>query len=122
MREFYAVAVAEKGDPYSKQGLINLRSGINRHLTSPPHNKILDLSKDREFLQANKILKARMRITKKSGKEKAKQPKAVAKKDLQKMYDFVCKTLDDPETLMHKVYTLISLSILEGVAEKVSEI
>ena len=104
LREFYAEAVTEKGKPYSRQGLINLSSDLNRHLTSAPFNKMTDLCKDRDFMQANKVLKGKMRITKQSGQMKAKQPKVVSKHDLQKMYDFVCSNLDDPETLLYKVY------------------
>ena len=77
--KFYPAAVTEKGQPYSKQRFTNLHCGLNRHLTSPPFNRIINLSKDRGFMQANKVLRGILRMNKKQGIVKGKQPKAVSK-------------------------------------------
>ena len=63
LREFYPSARQttkhgdDEGKPYAKQSLINIRSGINRHLQLPPHNKTWDLMQDRDFLAANRVFK-----------------------------------------------------------------
>ena len=46
-----------EGQPYAKQSLINIRSGLNRYLQLPPYNKTWDLMQDKEFLSANRVFK-----------------------------------------------------------------
>ena len=46
-----------EGKPYTKQSLINIRSGINRHLQLPPNSKTWDLMQDRVFMAANRVFR-----------------------------------------------------------------
>ena len=53
---------------------------------------------------ANKVMKGQQRIYRKEGNDKTFSKCWVSKPDMNKMYEFVCDNLDDPETLQHKVY------------------
>ena len=48
--------------------MINIRSGINRHLTSPPFNRVINIRQNEEFLIANKTFSGRLRKIKESSK------------------------------------------------------
>ena len=49
LRQFYGTVLSKNRKEYSKSGMINLRSGINRYLRSPPNNKTFDLMNDRIY-------------------------------------------------------------------------
>ena len=49
-------------------------------------------------------MKGQQRIFRKEGNDKTFSKRWVSKPDLNKMYEFVCENLDDPETLQQKVY------------------
>ena len=89
---------------YSSQGLVNLRSGVCRYLQGDPFNRIMDLTKDSEFLQANRILKGKQRIRREDGEDTKQSKKWVKHSDLEKMYKFITANRNDPETPMHKVF------------------
>ena len=64
LRKFYPSARqstkdGEEGKPYAKQSLINICSGINRHLQLLPFNKTWDLMNDRDFIAANRVFKGK---------------------------------------------------------------
>ena len=60
LRKFYGTVLSKSGKCYSKSGMINIRSSLNRHLTNPPHKRTIDLMQDQEFLQANRVFTGRM--------------------------------------------------------------
>ncbi len=39
LKEFFCAVLKKNGEPYSKSGMVNIRSSINRHLRLPPHNR-----------------------------------------------------------------------------------
>ena len=84
--------------------MVNLRSGINRHMVLPPNNRIIDIMRESEFQIANRVFNGQLRILRKSGLDKSKKRKAVSKPDLKKMYDCVCANLENPLMLQYKVY------------------
>ena len=61
LRTFYAELQNGKGESYSKSSLVNIRAGLNRHLTSPPFNRAWDLMHDREFQGSNQVFYGNMR-------------------------------------------------------------
>ena len=60
LRKLYGTVLSRKGKEYSRSGLINLCTGLNRYLQDPPHKRTLDLMNDQTFLQANKVYTGRL--------------------------------------------------------------
>ena len=56
LRQFYGTVCSKKGKEYSRSSMVNLRSGINRHLTNPPYKRNIDIMQDQEFLQAKQSI------------------------------------------------------------------
>ena len=79
------VGSVQKNELYGKQSLINLRSGINRHLTLSPFNRVINIMRNPEFQVANKVLTGQLRRLRKAGKVKTKGHTVVSKLDLNKM-------------------------------------
>ena len=69
--EFYGTVLSKSGKEYSKSGLMNLCSRLNRHLHAPPFNKTYDLMNDRTFTQANLVFNGRLRDNKEKGLDKS---------------------------------------------------
>ena len=57
----------------------------------------LHLSKDPEFLQANRLLQGQQHIKRDQGNETSCSKKWVSKKDLDKMCKHVCTKLENPD-------------------------
>ena len=49
LRQFYGSVLSKNGKEHSHSGLINLQSGLNYHLHSPPHQKCYNLMEDKLF-------------------------------------------------------------------------
>ncbi len=68
---FYASLTPCKGDKtYSKSTYTNVRAAINRHLRLPPHNRQINVMKDREFQRSNQVI--RIGLPEKSSRFKIK--------------------------------------------------
>ena len=99
--------LTKSGKEYSRSGMINLRSGINRHLTGPDHQKNIDLMQDQDFLQANKVFTGRMRDNKEKGLDVSQKRMSILKEDMEKLFNEYFKTrleIGNTEVLMHKVF------------------
>ena len=64
LRQSYGTVLSKNKKEYSKSGLKNLHSDLNRHLHSPPHSKNFDLMNDHNFLQANLVFTGRLKDNK----------------------------------------------------------
>jgi len=106
LRSFYATAVTKKdGRPFSKSGMINLRSGLNRHLRLPPHNRTLNLMRDREFQGANQVFLGKIRLNKQDGHDTSKARPSISEADLQKLYqNYFADIESNTQILQHKVF------------------
>ena len=58
LARFYMDLRKPDGDHYKSTSLEGIRSGLNRYLKSPPHNKPFDIVKDSAFSESNKNFKA----------------------------------------------------------------
>ena len=54
LREFYGTVLRKNSKEYSRSGLINLRSGLNRYLRSPPFKRD-NRSNARQSVQSGKF-------------------------------------------------------------------
>ena len=107
LRKFYGTVLCKNGKCYSKSGMINIRSGLNRHLTNPPHKRTIDLMQDQEFLQANRVFTGRMQDNKEKGLDVSKPRIPIEKEDLEKLFNvYFLPGLHkgDTEVLLHKTF------------------
>ena len=72
LRALYAGLRTKKGQYYSKSAYINIRSGLNRYLTSPPNSFEINLMRDREFMHANQVFSGVLRKLKEDGHDTTK--------------------------------------------------
>lgn len=79
---FYASLQTKKGKDYSKSALVGLRAGINRYLTSPPHQKQMNLMKDREFMKSNQVLTGLIKQMRREGKDTSENKEPISHNDL----------------------------------------
>ena len=108
LRQFYGTVLSKNRKEYSKSGMINLQSGINRHLRSPPNNKTFDLMNDREFTQANLVFTGRLRDNKDKGLDTSSPHTPIEKEDLQRLFtEYFAQAVGDQintEVFLHKVF------------------
>lgn len=106
LKLFYPAAHQQNGERYSKQALINIRSGLNRHLTLPPHNKPWNLMHDREFQHANKVFSGNLHIQKQLGLDVTRHKPPLPKDHMEKAFAnyFEPHWDNDPKCLQLKVY------------------
>ena len=66
--DFYANVRSKDGEIYKKSSMPAIRSGLNRHLKTPPHSKPFTIITDPAFVSANNVLKAMLRKIQSEGK------------------------------------------------------
>ena len=108
LRNFYGSVLTKNRKEYSRSGLINIRSGLNRHLHSPPFKKCYDLMNDRVFTQANLVFTGRLRDNKEKGLDVSTPRVSIDKSDIENLFkNYFPKTIGDhldTEVLLHKVF------------------
>ena len=107
LRQLYADVWNKKGERYGRSVLVNLRASIQRHLTSPPYNRIIDLSKDREFTPANNMLKAQLKVNRTEGRDESVHKKAIPDCDMDHIFNRL--TLSNPIDLEMRIFIDIML-------------
>ena len=103
LQRFYAALQSIKGKEYSKSAIVGIRAGLNRHLTSPPFSRLLNIMNDRPFMQSNQVLTGLIKGLKKIGKDLSKHKEAICEEDHQKLYESGEFSVTTPETLQNKV-------------------
>ena len=69
LRKFYGDVRTKSVKTYSKAAYVNLRAGINRHITSPPFNRPLNITRDRDFQMANNVFMGMLKRIRAEGKD-----------------------------------------------------
>ena len=85
--------------------MINIRSAVGRHLTSPPWNRKLDIIKDIAFQTANHVFTGVLKTLRKEGLDVTSHHPAISQKDMEKLYsntDIIGE--DTPKALQNKVW------------------
>ena len=108
LRRFYGDA-RKDGSPYGKSALVNIRSGLNRHMTLPPLNRIINLMHDAEFKMANHVLIGQFHKIKMDGNDKTQHKLAISAADMKKMYNSNALDVNNPVGLQRKVFIDITL-------------
>ena len=100
--QFYAEVRNKRGEKYGKSALINLKAALQRHLTSPPHNHIIDIAKDREFTLANNLLKAQIKVIRLEGRDRTTHKKAIGTGDMDRIFSRLA--VSNPSGLQMRVF------------------
>ena len=102
LRQFYAEVRTKSGNPYSTSGMRNIRASIQRHLTSPPYNRAINIVTDWNFQVSNTIFKAQLRSLWVEGNDITKHKPVIEKEDMTKITSNL-KT-DNPVGLQQRVF------------------
>lgn len=124
LKLFYPSARQQNGERYSKQALINLRSGLNRHLSLPPHNKPWNLMHDKEFHLANKVFAGNLREQKALGLDNTRHKPPLPKAHIEQAFTnyFEPHWNNDPKCLQLKVYFDLGYYMGRRAKEKLREL
>jgi len=109
LRRFYGSLKSKAGKEYSKSAYVSIRSGINRHLTSPPHNRQINIMHDRDFMSANHVFAGVLREFKLEGKDQTEHKSSILPGDMQKMYATQVLGSSTPLALQRKVFVELML-------------
>ena len=93
-----------KGETYSKSSLIGIRASLSRHLKSPPHNKTVQITADKEFIFANRVFCATLKKMRIEGLDKAKSYPPITGEDLLKLKQDNAFDTTSPTQLQEKVW------------------
>lgn len=104
LQRFYAEVRNKGGGLYCKSSMVNLRAGINRFLTSPPHCKQWDIMHDREFQDANQTFAGMLKKLRAEGKDTTAHKEAITQQDYQKLYSSGVFSTLNPTGLRNKVF------------------
>jgi len=94
---------------YSRNTLIGLRSGLERYLNSPPHNKGIQISGNTLFKKSNMMLEAKLKNLKQQGKQSVQHKPAIVDEDLRKLKASAAISPSLPSTLLMNVWFHITL-------------
>ena len=106
---FNGDARKKDGNPYGKSAPVNIRSGLNRHMTLPPWNRIINLMHDAECKVANQVLIGHFCKIKMDDNDKAQHKPAISAADMKKMYNSDALDVNNPVGLQCKVFIDIML-------------
>ena len=106
LRKFYAEARKKDGQMYSKNSLCSIRFALCRHFKQELN---IDIIKDTEFNEANRIYEAQCVELKKQGLAKTEHKPPIADEDIKKLYRCGVFDTENPTTLQNKVLFKIML-------------
>ena len=122
LRRFYGDLLNRKGGEYSKSSLINIRAGLNRHITSPPWNRQINLMRDRGFQTCNQVFTGILRDFRERGLDVTQHKEALTAGDVKRAYSSGTLGNDDPVSLQLKVYFEIALHCARRGCEGLREL
>ena len=106
LRKFYAEARKKDGQMYSKNSLCSIRFSLCRHFKQELN---VDIIKDAEFDEANRVYGAQCVASKKQGLAKTEHKPPIADEDIEKLYRCGIFNTENPSTLQNKVFFEIML-------------
>ena len=108
LRRFYAEVQTRDGQVYSKAALAGMRAAINRHLTSNPWNRKINIIRDKEFQRSNNMFVGLIKRMKRDGNDKTRHHEPISDIDLQKLESTGVLSINNPTALLHKVWFDVS--------------
>lgn len=107
LARFYVEARTKKGEEYSRSALLGFRNSIERHLNN--NGVTLKISKNEVFQKSNKILDAKLRISRRAGKENVKHKPVTEATDLVKIRASPFLSITTPAGLLRRTWFYVSL-------------
>ena len=102
LRKFYYCVRAKNGELYSKSALKNIRAGLHRFLTSPPHNKLFNIMHDPIFKKCNDVFDGYVTKLREEGQVLNNPKPTVEPEDVAKLYTNVFD--NTPKGLQYRVF------------------
>ena len=99
----------EEPKEYSKTSYRNIRAGIQRYLTSPPINRIIDLRTDKKFQAANQVYEGKIKQMKREGKDRTLHKVPIDDQDMSKLYSSGTLSNNNPNSLQNKVFVELAI-------------
>ena len=109
LKKFYAEVRNKNGEEYSKNTLLGLRSGLERFLNGPPHNRGIQISKNPAFKNSNMMLEAKLKYLKQVGQHSVQHKPAIEPEDLRKLKTSRAISPSTPNGLLMNVWFHITL-------------
>lgn len=97
------------------KSLVGLRAGIHRYLLAPPYCKDFNIIADPAFIEANKVLVAKVKHNLKRMMTETKIKKlAISADNVSKLYSTSTLGVDNPKSLRNKVFFELALHFCIG--------
>ena len=101
---YYTEIKSVKGHALSKSSFVGIRSGINRHINSPPFKRNTTIMQAPEFSTSNKMFISVLKKSKQEGNDRTHHYPPIATLDLEKIRDPFAFDWDIPTELQQKVF------------------
>ncbi|XP_041478860.1 uncharacterized protein KIAA1958-like [Lytechinus variegatus] len=124
LRKFYLEVRKVDGDFYKRASLLAIRQGLNRHLKKPEGQevRVIDITKDVEFSEANIAFKAALVQLKTLGKGDTTHKCPISQEDINQLYKSGVFDENTPQGLQYKVFFELMLFICRRGRENLREL
>ena len=119
---FYAEIRSEKGERLSPSTMNTIRSGISRHLESPPYKRNVSLFNNPLYASSNKMFFSVIKQIKEEGGDKTRHYPAIEERDLEKILSPEAFDIDNPKELMLKVFFDLQYNFARRGRENLGEL
>ncbi|KAL4227037.1 AP-2 complex subunit sigma [Mactra antiquata] len=101
LSRFYSNARKKDGEKYSKKSLVTIRFGLQQLFNKMRDDDIIN---DTDFKKSKETFKAILVSLKLEGKAETKHKDIISETDLKKLYNSEVLSIDNPDTLLNKVF------------------
>ena len=120
LKNFYAEACKQNGEPYSVSAMLNLRNGISRHLVMPPYQRTIDVIEGPAFLQANLMWESVVKQLRVDGYDTTEPHEPITESDAHKFSREV--DISGPVGLQERVFVTFMIELGRRGREKLREL
>jgi hypothetical protein len=118
LQRFYATVRTQDWKEYFKSALVGLRAAVNRHLTSLPVSRNVNIMNDRAFMGSDQVLSGLIKTLKREGKDISKHKEQFVMKMLKNFTIQVYSLKILPKHCIIKLFIMLFVN-LAGKALKV---
>ena len=104
LRQFYGDVRKENGEKYSKSSLSSIRAALQRHLTSAPHHRTINILTNELFNTANNVFDGSLKRSKRGGKDVSVGHPEISEEDLITLFESDVLTTKDPTALQRLIF------------------
>ena len=107
LRKFYAEVRKDNGKPLTPSSLVGIRAAINRHITSAPFYRNLNVVAGPDFVVANKMFDTKCKLYYKGNNPKPRHKPTIEKADMKKLGEYFSTYHQNPVVLSEAVWFLL---------------